>query len=123
MSSSRQFVIMSLHRGQKYYHKVCANYLLHSAISSVVSRKGSRIILVYRMCLYLLANTFNMVSNTKKVLKTSICTKFWASIMHNYDRCHIHAVWDGHFLGPLCVNSRCNFVNCYKQQHLSALFH
>ena len=41
MSSSHQFAIMSLHAGQKYYHKVCANYLLHSAISSIDSGKGS----------------------------------------------------------------------------------
>ena len=41
MSSSRQFAIMSLHGGQKYYHEVCANYLSHSAISSIVSGKGS----------------------------------------------------------------------------------
>ena len=41
MSSSRQFAIMSLHGGQKYYHKVCANYLSHSAILSIVSEKGS----------------------------------------------------------------------------------
>ena len=34
-----------------------------------------------------------------------------------------YAVWDRHFLGPLCVKSRCNFVSCYKQQYLSALFH
>ena len=42
MSSSRQFAIMSLHGGQKYYHEVCVNYLSHSAISSIVSGKGSR---------------------------------------------------------------------------------
>ena len=42
MSSSRQFAIMSLHGGQKYYHEVCTNYLSHSAISSIVSGKGSR---------------------------------------------------------------------------------
>ena len=41
MSSSRQFAIMSLHGGQKYYHEVCANYLSHSAISSIVSGKCS----------------------------------------------------------------------------------
>ena len=41
MSSSRQFSIMSLHGGQKYYHEVCANYLSYSAISSIVSGKGS----------------------------------------------------------------------------------
>ena len=41
MSSSRQFAIMSLHGGQKYYHEVCANYLSHSAISTIVSGKGS----------------------------------------------------------------------------------
>ena len=41
MSSSLQFA-MSLHGGQKYYHEVCANYLSHSAISSIVSGKGSR---------------------------------------------------------------------------------
>ena len=41
MSSSRQFAIMSLHGGQKYYHEVCTNYLSHSAISSIVSGKGS----------------------------------------------------------------------------------
>ena len=40
MSSSRQFAIMSLHGGQKYYHEVCANYLSYSAISSIVSGKG-----------------------------------------------------------------------------------
>ena len=32
---------MSLHRGQKYYHEVCTNYLSHSATSSIVSGKGS----------------------------------------------------------------------------------
>ena len=42
MSISHQFAIMSLHGGQKYYHEVCANYLSHSAISSIVSGKGSR---------------------------------------------------------------------------------
>ena len=42
MSSSRQFAIMSLHGGQKYYHEVCTNYLSHSAISSIVSGMGSR---------------------------------------------------------------------------------
>ena len=26
---------------QKYYHEVCANYLSHSAILSIVSEKGS----------------------------------------------------------------------------------
>ena len=41
MSSSRQFAIMSLHGGQKYCHEVCAKYLSHSAISSIVSGKGS----------------------------------------------------------------------------------
>ena len=41
MSSSRQFAIMSLYAGQKNYHKVCANYLLHSAISSIDCGKGS----------------------------------------------------------------------------------
>ena len=48
MSSSRQFAIMSLHGGQKYYHEVCANYLSHSAISSIVSGKGSRGLRVVR---------------------------------------------------------------------------
>ena len=43
MYSSRQFVIMSLHGGQKYYHEMCANYLSYSAISSNVSGKGSMI--------------------------------------------------------------------------------
>ena len=42
MSSSRQFAIMSLHGGQKYNHEVCAKYLSHSAISSIVSGKGSQ---------------------------------------------------------------------------------
>ena len=41
MSSSHQFAIMSLHAGQKNYHEVCTNYLLHSAISSTDSAKGS----------------------------------------------------------------------------------
>ena len=41
MSSSHQFAIMSLHAGQKYYHKVCANYLSHSAILSIDSGKVS----------------------------------------------------------------------------------
>ena len=41
MSSSRQFAIMSLRVGQKYYHKVCANYLSYSSISSIDSGKGS----------------------------------------------------------------------------------
>ena len=30
-----------VHAGQKNYHEVCANYLLHSAISSIDSGKGS----------------------------------------------------------------------------------
>ena len=47
MSSSRQFAIMSLHGGQKYYHEVCTNYLSHSAISSIVSGKGSISCMVY----------------------------------------------------------------------------
>ena len=42
MSSSHQFAIMSLHTVQKNYHEVCANHLLHSAISSIDSGKGSR---------------------------------------------------------------------------------
>ena len=42
MSSSHQFAIMSLHAGQKYYHKVCTIYLAHSEISSVDCGKGSR---------------------------------------------------------------------------------
>ena len=42
MSSSRQFAIMSLHGDQKYYHEVRTNYLSHSAISSIVSGKGSK---------------------------------------------------------------------------------
>ena len=42
MSSSHQFAIMSLHAGQESYHEVCANYLSHSAISSIDSGKGSR---------------------------------------------------------------------------------
>ena len=33
---------MSLHAGQKNYHEVCANYLSHSAISSIDSGKGIR---------------------------------------------------------------------------------
>ena len=41
MSSSHQFAIMSLHAGQKNYQEVCANYLSHSAISSIDSGKGS----------------------------------------------------------------------------------
>ena len=41
MSSSHQFAIMSLHVGQKNDHEVCANYLLHSAMSSIDSEKGS----------------------------------------------------------------------------------
>ena len=41
MSSSHQFAIMSLHAGQKNSHEVCANYLSHSAISSIDSGKGS----------------------------------------------------------------------------------
>ena len=41
MSNSRQFAIMSLHVGQKYYHKVCANYLSYSSMSSIDSGKGS----------------------------------------------------------------------------------
>ena len=41
MSSSHQFAIMSLHAGQKNYQKVCANYLSHSAISSIDSGKGT----------------------------------------------------------------------------------
>ena len=32
---------MSLHADQKNYHEVCANYLTHSAISSIDSGKGS----------------------------------------------------------------------------------
>ena len=49
MSSSRQFALMSLHGGQKYYHEVCGNYLSHSAISSIVSGKCSmgRVTLVF----------------------------------------------------------------------------
>ena len=43
MSSSHQFVIMSLHAGQKDYHEVCTNYLSHSAISSIDCGKGSRL--------------------------------------------------------------------------------
>ena len=42
MSSSHQFAIMSLYAGQKNYQEVCANYLWHSAISSIDSGKGSR---------------------------------------------------------------------------------
>ena len=41
MRISHQFAIMSLHAGQKNYHEVCANYLSHSAISSIDSGKGS----------------------------------------------------------------------------------
>ena len=41
MSSSHQFAIMSLHAGQKNHHEVYANYLSHSAISSIDSGKGS----------------------------------------------------------------------------------
>ena len=41
MSSSHQFAIMSLHAGQKNDHEECANYLSHSAISSIDSGKGS----------------------------------------------------------------------------------
>ena len=41
MTSSHQFAIMSLHVGQKYYREVYANYLSHSAISSIDSGKGS----------------------------------------------------------------------------------
>ena len=37
MSSSHQFAIMSQYSGQKNYHEVCANYLSHSAISSIDS--------------------------------------------------------------------------------------
>ena len=44
MSSSRQFVIMSLHEDQKSYHKVFTNCLSHSAISSIDSGKGSMFI-------------------------------------------------------------------------------
>ena len=41
MSSSRQFVIMSLHAGLRDYHEVCTNHLSHSAISSIDCGKGS----------------------------------------------------------------------------------
>ena len=65
MSSSRQFVIMSLHGGQKYYHEVCANYLLYSAISSSVSGKGSRVVFVN----YLLQNVVSFESQVSIVTR------------------------------------------------------
>ena len=37
MSTSHKFAIMSLHTGQKNYNEVCANYLWHSALSSIDS--------------------------------------------------------------------------------------
>ena len=67
MSSSRQFAIMSLHGGQKYYHEVCANYLLYSAISSIVSGKGSwspfqRQLTIIRLCI---RNIRNIIRNIR----------------------------------------------------------
>ena len=64
-----------------------------------------------------------MVSNTQNKNSENLDFYQILGINYAYDRYYIHAVWDGHFLGPLCVNGRCNFVNFYKQQHLSALFH
>ena len=61
MSSSRQFAIMSLHGGQKYYHEVCTNYLSHSAILSIVSGKGSRS--PFHRQLPILQNTINNLDN------------------------------------------------------------
>ena len=41
MSSSHLFAIMSLQSLEENYHKVCHNYLLYSAISAIVSGKGT----------------------------------------------------------------------------------
>ena len=42
MSSSHLFAIMSLQGLEENYNKVCHNYLLYSAMSAIVSGKGSR---------------------------------------------------------------------------------
>ena len=40
MSSTHEFAIMSLHAGQKNYHEVCANYLLHSTIRQMTLERA-----------------------------------------------------------------------------------
>ena len=42
MSSSYQLAIMSLQSLEESYHEVCHNYLSYSAISAIVSEKGSK---------------------------------------------------------------------------------
>ena len=41
MNSSQCFTIMSLQSLEEYYHEVCHNYSLYSAILAIVSEKGS----------------------------------------------------------------------------------
>ena len=61
-----------------------------------------------------------MVSNMKNKSSENLNFHQILGINYAYNRYYIHAVWDRHFPVRLCVNSKCNFVNCYKQQHLSA---